>query len=261
MAKAKGTTKGAKGKRPAVSAAAATGLVVRTPAKAKGKAAAVEISPTVMKIAAQGVAFVERQLKGYDTRRLALQLHAAWTADVSVWAPPRRAVCVNVKVPGGSASGGVQTIALPSISWFPTGVGAAGGYWRCPSDPTLAEVLATPEVQQMLCAASAIARGNELQAACAFIATHEPVPLYIKGHRLHPGATMDQEWFSREFVEFLESADEAVVAHCAWGLFDWLRRTKQVSGRNTPTGAGMFARAWLGQFRAEQALQALKAWI
>ena len=200
-----------------------------------------------------GVDFVERQLVKFDTRRLRFFVEARVSAtgqsSSTFREPSRRPVEVDVRL-FTSLPQSIE-ISLPTIS-------NDGKAWFCNTDPLVAAAIASPEAQLTLDATSAIFRAKEVERAQAFARAHLPRQLNIIYLQTRDG--IGKEWFERTYVDMLCTLDEALVAHSAWGLFTWLRKTKQVPGRRGMTGASMFVENWLARFRAERVLAALREW-
>lgn len=224
--------------------------------KNTGPQAGVRIVKNVRDAAPLGIEFVTRQIATFDTHRLAFDtmLVAGGVSGAVVRKPARRAISVDLQLDIRTLPQGMS-MELPTIGWD-----IARQQWRCTDPAVMAMLTANPNMQTVLYAASAImhAGRDQLNRALAFVDQQSPIKLHLSNFQTRGD---DAEWFTRTLTETLATLDEVVVAHSAWGLFDWLRSTKQVPGRNTKTGASMFVQQWLGAFRAERALAALQAWI
>jgi hypothetical protein len=220
-----------------------------------GPQAGIRVTKSVRDAAPLGVEFVTRQIATFDTHWLAFDaMLVSSRSGAVVHKKSRRPISVDLQLDVGVLPQGIS-IELPTIGW-----NSDLQQWRC-ADPAVTEMLdANPGMQTVLSAASAIAHAgrDELHRALNFIDEQSPIKLSLSNHQTRGGAT---EWFTRTLTETLDTLDEVVVAHSAWGLFDWLRHTKQVPGRHTKTGTSLFVQQWLGQFRAERALAALQAWV
>jgi hypothetical protein len=204
-------------------------------------------------LAPLGVDFVTRMICAFDTRRLQFEAVTTGLASCAiVREPARRPVEVTVQV-------GVGRLGLPQrMDMSLVAISNEGEGWRCPKvDAAAAELLASPDVQLLLDATSAIFRAREHRRAEEFAAEHLP-SLHIQDCQLRDQDT--KEWFTRRYAVTLESYDEVLIAHSAWGLFDWLRKTKQVGGRRSMSGASAFVERQLAHFHAERELAALIQW-
>lgn len=195
-----------------------------------------------------GVEFVTRLICAFDTKRLQYNAETTGLASTPlIHEPPRRPIEIRVQV----------ELRIPQNYYTSlSAISNDGQGWRCP-DPIAAELIQSPEAQLALDATSAIFRAREPLRATQFAADYLP-DLNISGHQIRNQDT--KEWFERAYQLRLETYDEVLVAHSAAGLFHWLRKTKQIGGRRSNTGASQFVEQQLGRFRAECALAALRNW-
>lgn len=197
-----------------------------------------------------GVDFVTRLIAAFDTKRLQYEAITA-TALAStpiIHEPLRKPIQITIQVELRTPQ--KYYCSMPAIS-------NEGQGWRCTSDPVAAELIKTPEAQLALDATSAMFRAREPVRAQEFAAEHLP-GLNITGHQIRNQDT--KEWFDRSYQRELESYDEVLIAHSAAGLFHWLRKTKQIGGRRSNTGASQFVEQQLARFYAERELAALREW-